>query len=106
MTLNDYQEQAQKTALGLARETAWYPALGLAGEAGELVEVVKKFYRDHTPFTPTRERVLKEAGDVLWYLSQLVGFWDLTLQEVAWENLAKLADRQMRGVLQGSGEER
>ena len=106
MTLNEYQETAGQTALGLARDTCWYPALGLAGETGEVIELVKKFYRDHTVYGDTRARLLAELGDVLWYLQQIASFWNLTLEDIASANLDKLQSRAERGVLQGSGDNR
>lgn len=103
MDFNEYQEKAQKTALGLAETTLWYPALGLAGEAGEVAEKIKKRYRDQARDTTA---IIRELGDVLWYLSQLATNLNIALDTVATANLEKLADRHNRGTIQGSGDTR
>jgi len=106
--LSDYQRVSRRTA-GYPRE-AWlaYPALGLAGEAGEVAEHAKKAIRDDgaTVTDERREAIAKELGDVLWYVAQLATELDLDLEEIATGNLEKLRSRQRRGVLHGSGDER
>jgi NTP pyrophosphatase (non-canonical NTP hydrolase) len=104
MTLNEYQTAAATTALGLATETLWYPALGLAGEAGEVAEKIKKYYRDGHQLD--RDLIVKELGDVLWYLSALASGLDIELDEVAEMNIEKLASRKERNVLHGEGDNR
>jgi NTP pyrophosphatase (non-canonical NTP hydrolase) len=106
--LSEYQRLSRRTA-AYPRE-AWlaYPALGLAGETGELAEHAKKAIRDDAG-TLTAERraaMARELGDVLWYLSQLASELELDLNAIAEENLSKLLSRQRRGVLSGSGDER
>ena len=105
---NDYQSRASKTSafpkeLGLA-----YVALGLNGEAGEVAELVKKMYRDEDgKLSPERRQKLKkELGDVLWYLSQCARLGNLTLQDVAEVNIEKLYDRRERGKIRGDGDDR
>jgi NTP pyrophosphatase (non-canonical NTP hydrolase) len=106
--LSDYQRRSRRTAQ-YPRE-AWlsYPALGLAGEAGEVAEHVKKVIRDDgASVTPERKAALaRELGDVLWYVSQLATELELELDAIAAENLDKLLSRQRRGVLSGSGDHR
>lgn len=87
---------------------ATYPALGLAGEAGEVCEHVKKTIRDDGGrLSQKRRRKLeKELGDVLWYVAALASELDLDLGEVAALNVDKLTDRKQRGVLHGEGDER
>ncbi len=108
MQFADYQRRSRRTA-EYPRE-AWlsYPALGLAGEAGEVAEHVKKAIRDDAgEVTPERrEAVAKELGDVLWYVAQLATELELDLDAVAAGNLEKLLSRQRRGVLSGSGDDR
>jgi NTP pyrophosphatase (non-canonical NTP hydrolase) len=108
MELADYQQRSRQTA-AYPRE-AWlsYPALGLAGEAGEVAEQVKRVIRDDgSRVTPERREALgKELGDVLWYLAQLATELGLDLEEIANANIAKLLSRQSRGVLQGAGDDR
>jgi NTP pyrophosphatase (non-canonical NTP hydrolase) len=83
-----------------------YAALGLNGEAGEVAEKIKKWFRGDCPLVETREQVMKELGDVLWYVSAVAKHLSLDLGDVAAENLAKLASRRERGVLRGSGDDR
>ncbi len=108
MELSEYQRLSRRTA-EYPRE-AWlsYPALGLAGEAGEVAEHAKKAIRDDggTISGERRAAMAKELGDVLWYVAQLTSELELDLNEIAEENLAKLLSRQRRGVLSGSGDER
>jgi NTP pyrophosphatase (non-canonical NTP hydrolase) len=105
---SDYQRLSRRTA-EYPRE-AWlaYPALGLAGEAGEVAEHAKKTIRDDGGTVNAERRVAmaKELGDVLWYVAQLASELELDLDEIAEENLEKLLSRQRRGVLSGSGDDR
>jgi NTP pyrophosphatase (non-canonical NTP hydrolase) len=106
--LSDYQRLSRATA-EYPRE-AWlaYPALGLAGEAGEVAEHAKKAIRDDgAEITEVRRAAMaKELGDVLWYVAQLATELGLDLGEIAEGNLEKLLSRQRRGMLHGSGDER
>jgi NTP pyrophosphatase (non-canonical NTP hydrolase) len=108
MDLSEYQRQSRRTA-EYPRE-AWlaYPALGLAGEAGEVAEHAKKAIRDDGGKVGQERRaaMAKELGDVLWYVAQLATELDLDLDEIARQNLEKLFSRQARGVLSGSGDDR
>lgn len=83
-----------------------YIALGLAGEAGEVAEKVKKFYRDGGRAKGTRRAIKKELGDLLWYVVTCADEWGLTLQEVMAGNVRKLSRRRRRGTLHGSGDNR
>ncbi|AQT28239.1 nucleotide pyrophosphohydrolase [Mycobacterium phage Bachome] len=85
-----------------------YTAMGLAGEAGEVANKVKKILRDQDGIITIENRVQlhKELGDVLWYLSQLATQIGSSLPAVAEDNIQKLSSRKDRGVLQGSGDER
>ena len=78
--------------------------LGLVGEAGELAEKLKKSIRDYSSFD--KEGSLKELGDVVFYVAALANFYGGSLQTIAEMNIKKLDDRQLRGVLQGSGDNR
>ena len=112
----------QGTPLGLA-----YVALKMNGEAGEFAEHVGKAMRDddlipiggtigayrhgmahvNGALTPERRTLLiKEIGDVLWYLSAACNELNITLSDAALQNLEKLCDRSERNALHGSGDER
>jgi NTP pyrophosphatase (non-canonical NTP hydrolase) len=108
MEFNQYQEEARKTAIYPKTALIVYPTLGLCGEAGECAEKVKKIIRDKNGvFTKEdRESIKIEAGDALWYLSNLMSDCEITLEELAQANLDKLKSRQERGVLGGSGDQR
>jgi NTP pyrophosphatase (non-canonical NTP hydrolase) len=106
--LSEYQALSRRTAE--YPRSAWlaYPALGLAGEAGEVAEHAKKAIRDEGGEVSDERRaaMAKELGDVLWYVAQLASELGLELEQVARDNLDKLLSRQRRGVLSGSGDER
>ena len=102
-TLDGYQLKAVKTAIYPIEAQVTYPAMGLANEAGEVLGKVKKIIRDGTY---NREDIVDELGDVLWYAAALARDLDVSLTEVAHRNLEKLASRQERGTLQGSGDKR
>lgn len=104
MSLDYYQENAVKTAIYTRTFPPVYPVLGLVGEAGEVAEKIKKSIRDGEVLNS--EEVAKELGDVLWYVAALAGDLGYSLSHIAGMNLAKLADRQARNVLKGSGDNR
>jgi len=78
--------------------------LGLVGEAGEVAEKVKKLLRDDTKVD--KDDIIKELGDVAFYLTALANYFDGTLSDVLETNMDKLNSRQARGVLRGSGDNR
>lgn len=108
MEFSEYQHFSRRTA-AYPRE-AWlsYPALGLAGEAGEVAEHAKKTIRDDGGELSDERRaaIARELGDVLWYVAQLASELGLELEDIARANLEKLFSRQRRGVLSGSGDDR
>lgn len=109
MTFDDYQLKSKRTAIyPQIGQNFIYPTLGLVGEAGEVAEKVKKIIRDNNgQFTPDIvEEIKKELGDVLWYLSQLCSEFKVSFSDVAQNNLDKLASRELRKKLHGSGDNR
>lgn len=114
MTLNEYQDKAITTDLhggkmaSLADFGFIEKAFGLAGEAGEVAEKLKKIYRDKDGALSDEDRqeILKELGDVLWYVSALARYLDCPLEEVAASNLDKVLSRKQRGMSRGSGDNR
>ena len=110
-SFDEYQTLASRTAMYPGREddtVAPYPALGLAGEAGEVCEHIKKAIRDDGGIVSEerRRKLRKEIGDVLWYVAALSSELGLQMSDVARANIEKLADRHERGVLSGEGDER
>lgn len=132
-TLDNYQSIATKSAIYPGQGTALglaYCALKLNGESGELAEHVGKAMRDDKLFdlveldqsvpkearnfsleinlltTERKELVIKEVGDVLWYLSAICKELGITLSHAASMNLEKLYDRTNRDALRGSGDNR
>jgi len=96
MRFKDYQREAGTTALYPNRlRNIEYPVLGLAGEAGEVANIVKKIQRDFDGklTEELRGRLKEELGDVLWYISACADELGLTLREIGECNLAKLAKR-------------
>jgi NTP pyrophosphatase (non-canonical NTP hydrolase) len=108
LELSEYQRLSRRTAEYPREQWLAYPALGLAGEAGEVAEHAKKAIRDDAGAVSDERRaaMAKELGDVLWYVAQLASELELDLDEIAAQNLEKLLSRQRRGVLSGSGDDR
>ncbi|MFA5086668.1 MAG: nucleoside triphosphate pyrophosphohydrolase family protein [Candidatus Paceibacterota bacterium] len=109
MTFEEYQKLSRETAIYPNKDNNFiYPTLGLAGEAGEVAEKVKKVLRDGNGVVSDekREEIKKELGDVLWYLANLSTELKISFEEVASKNIEKLQSRQQRGELHGSGDNR
>ena len=113
MDFNEYQMRAMALAqypqLGA---NILYPAMGLAGEAGEAIDKVKKIWRNQGLTSASgyskeqRVELAKEIGDVLWYISAMAFEMGNSLDDIAQMNLAKLEDRTARGVVKGEGDNR
>lgn len=85
-----------------------YVALGIAGEAGEFADKVKKILRDDASVISLEaaKALIAELGDVLWYVSRAATELGVPLSLVAEGNVKKLYDRRDRNVLGGSGDNR
>lgn len=102
MKISDYQKQAARTLIDAPGfdptnqeiMTVWN-ALGLAGEAGEVAEHVKKGIFHQHGIDPSILR--KELGDVLWYVAALCTTQGLSMEEVMEENIEKLKRRYPNG---------
>mgnify|MGYP003152859201 CR=1 FL=1 len=105
---NSYQRSASSTAIYPDQHKIIYPALGMAGEAGEVANKVKKLIRDGPENRPEtwREDIASEIGDVLWYCAALASDLNLSLGMIAAQNLIKLDKRKDKGTLGGSGDTR
>ena len=129
MQLDDYQQRAAGTAIypdeisELLANIAHHPeehsvltkllrlnylAAGLAGEAGEFANKIKKLVRDNSGYMGDDQiqELSEELGGVLWYTSQAAREIGRSLETVARENLDILADRKTRGKIKGSGDNR
>lgn len=97
MTLNEYQALAQRTSNRALDQKGhlFNGVLGLAGEAGECADLIKKHYfQDGRLFVDDLE---DELGDVLWYVAETAKALGLTLEEVAARNVEKLKKRYPEG---------
>ena len=97
MFFDEYQAETQKTAgeFDSATESLVSYALGIAGEAGEFANLVKKgVYHGHGLAV---EKLVEEAGDILWYLARAMAVLNVSLDQVAEKNLAKLQRRYPDG---------
>lgn len=114
MTPNEYQKEAHKTskypvAIVEGNEYPYaYPVEGLAEEAGEVAGKFAKAVRDESGIISDerKEAIIKELGDVCWFIAELCTLMDVDLETVMQKNLDKLADRAKRGVIGGSGDNR
>ena len=114
MELNEYQKQAMTTCMPTS-ENFSYMFLNLVGEVGEFASKVAKAirkeencieYNDLGVTVTNNEELQKEAGDILWQLSGLCTVMGWNLEDIAQQNLDKLASRQQRNVIDGSGDNR
>lgn len=97
MNLQDYQELAGRTLkIGrLPKDAVANMAMGLAGEAGEVCDQLKKvLFHDHEI---NRKEIALEIGDVLWYLAGLCSRLGMNLEDVAQMNIDKLKARYPDG---------
>lgn len=85
-----------------------YAVMGLCGEAGEVADKMKKLIRDSDgEMTSGRqEGIIKELGDVEWYLTETADLFDSSKDEVIRTNFEKLTSRQERGTRGGDGDDR
>ncbi len=98
LTFREYQGLAAQTDAtpGDELKAQAIPLLGLAGEVGSLLSEYKKYLREGDRYRPFKDQVAEEIGDVLWYLANIAGKAGLDLEDIAQENLAKLAERWPR----------
>lgn len=110
MTFDEYQEQALTTAINhpdeLMNKTIF--AMGVSGEAGEVLEKWKKIvsYRDGVITDEDRRELGKELADVVWYIAVMAHSLGLSFDEIMQQNLEKLASRKARNVQRGEGDNR
>jgi NTP pyrophosphatase (non-canonical NTP hydrolase) len=121
MELKTYQEKAMTTCMESSNNFS-YMFLNLVGEVGEFASKVAKHIRKEKAYiyenylsTERGDKYIsneeiqdlkKEAGDILWQLSGLCSVMGWSLEDVAQQNLDKLASRQQRNVIEGNGDNR
>lgn len=113
MNFDEYQKLALTTAYTdpahkdtLMEKTIW--AMGVAGEAGEVVEKWKKIvaYKNGEMSEEDRSLLGKELADVVWYIAVMAHSLGFSFDELMEENIKKLQDRKERGVIKGEGDTR
>lgn len=119
LTLNEYQRLAMRTRMTTCNDV--YMLLNLVGEIGELTsKIAKQIRKGNTEITPEgifqfgledkypafMEELQKETGDVLWQLAGFCEAMEWNLNDIAQQNLDKLASRAKRGVIDGEGDNR
>lgn len=113
MQLNDYQTIALSTLTDGHEFGDLSPQLidqvfGLTGEAGEVAEKFKKLIRDKQGKISEDDKkdIMKELGDVLWYVTTVSHLIGSSLEDVAKMNNEKLLSRKARDQIAGSGDNR
>ena len=109
LTFDEYDDRSQSRAVyPNVGDNVLYPVLGVCGEAGELAEKLKKCLRDKDGQIAGEDHrlMVKEVGDVLWYLSAVCRELGISLEHAAKVNLEKVDGRHDRGTLHGSGDDR
>ncbi|MGH3838549.1 MAG: MazG nucleotide pyrophosphohydrolase domain-containing protein [Pseudonocardiaceae bacterium] len=95
MQFAEYQRAARETSqlrLG-GPQSVVAPMLGLASEAGSVLNVYKRYLRDGIDFAANRELLCEELGDLLWYVAAVATACDIDLEEIAKTNLPRTRDR-------------
>lgn len=114
MTLDEYQKLALTTDItgskGQPVLTTGFmdKVLGLVGESGEFADKIKKILRDKNAKInqEDNQELIKELGDVLWYIAVLSHYFGVTLDEVATLNVNKLSKRMKESKIIGKGDNR
>ena len=97
MEANEYQRLAMTTLNPELekRDVLINSVMGLCGEAGEAIDIVKKWMAHGHELD--REHLAKELGDIAWYLAEAATALDLSLEDILKENLEKLRKRYPQG---------
>ena len=93
MTFNEYQKEASRTepSYNFKDDILLNATLGLAGESGELVDLVKKHYFQGHKLD--KVKVVSELGDILWYIALMCKYLEVDLDLIPSYNIAKLTQR-------------
>lgn len=97
MTINEYQNLAMRTLNpDLSRKDVLLNSvMGLCGESGEAIDIVKKWLAQGHELD--KEHLLKELGDVAWYLAEAATALDVSLEQIMQANIDKLKKRYPQG---------
>ena len=95
MTFNEYQAYAARTSGCAPDRKILNGVMGLNGEAGECIDIVKKHIMQGHPLD--REKLIDELSDVLWYCAELASGLEISLDEAAAHNVEKLKKRYPDG---------
>ncbi len=108
MDINEYQKWSDRTAIYPKEEELSYIALGLAGEGGEVANLVKKIIRDDGKVLTEdkKDKLIDELGDCFWYLARFAQMLDVPMSEILQRNHDKLESRLERNKIGGSGDKR
>lgn len=97
MTINEYQEKAM-TFLNKKlskKDVLINGVMGLCGESGEVIDIVKKHHAQGHELN--KEELIKELGDVCWYIAEIAYVLDVKLEDVMALNIEKLSKRYKNG---------
>ena len=97
MTINEYQQLAMRTLNSelSKKDVLINGVMGLCGEAGEAIDIVKKHLAQGHALD--RDALIKELGDVAWYLAETAYALDVPLEDVLQKNIDKLKARYPQG---------
>ena len=97
LSFEEYQRLAMVTCKDYdnIREAYANIGLGLAGESGEVVDIIKKYLVAGKEID--KNHLVEELGDVMWYIAEACKFFDLSMQEIARVNIEKMAKRYPNG---------
>lgn len=106
MTINEYQALAMRTLNPelSKKDVLINGVMGLCGESGEAIDIVKKHLAQGHELD--RDALIKELGDVAWYLAETAYALDVPLEEVLARNIEKLKARYPQGFEVGRSMER
>ena len=97
MTINEYQRLAMTTLNPdlSPRDVLINGVMGLCGESGEVIDIVKKHLAQGHELD--REKIIKELGDVAWYIAEIAHVLEVPLEDVLQKNIDKLKARYPEG---------
>lgn len=97
MTINEYQELAMRTVNKemSKKDMMINGVMGLCGESGEAIDIVKKHLAQGHEID--KDKLIKELGDIAWYLAEMATVLDIELEEVFVRNIEKLKKRYPEG---------